>query len=398
VFGTILHRMVFLELLKVFVLALTAITSIVVLATVVAEATRQGLGPLQILVIIPLIVPTMLPYIVPPTMLFATCVVYGRLAADNEILAIKAAGGNVLNVVWPALFFGAAAGLITLGLYVHIIPTTFHLMRSAFVSDIEQGLYAILKKDREIKQPGLPYIMFVVRVQGRRLENVHFRRRDPKNPNRYDVIAVAQEAELQYDARRNVLLVPMWNGNVQGDEGKVYFDYRVWEVQLPPLNPGRKLAAREMTWTEVIDRRAETLADVEKKTADMALHTAQLLMQNPPSTTLKLHLDHVQAQVRQANLEILSYNTELRMRPALAFGCFFFVLVGCPVGIWLGRSDYLSAFITCFVPIVLIYYPVLLCGNNLAKGGKLDPTLGTWAANGLMALIAVVLFRKLLRN
>ena len=46
---------------------------------------------------------------------------------------------------------------------------------------------------------------------------------------------------------------------------------------------------------------------------------------------------------------------EYQMRPALALGCLCFVLVGCPVGIWFSRSDYLSSFITCFLPIIVLY-------------------------------------------
>jgi lipopolysaccharide export system permease protein len=91
-------------------------------------------------------------------------------------------------------------------------------------------------------------------------------------------------------------------------------------------------------------------------------------------------------------------DTELQTRPAQSFGCLFFVLVGCPVGIWFSRSDYLSAFITCFVPIAFIYYPLQLCTTNLAKDGKMAPALALWSANALMGLIAAALFRKLLKN
>ena len=72
---------------------------------------------------------------------------------------------------------------------------------------------------------------------------------------------------------------------------------------------------------------------------------------------------------------IQQIDAEVQMRPALSFGCLCFVLIGCPVGIWFSRSDYLSAFITCFLPIVFIYYPLMLCGTNYAKQGKLIPTL-----------------------
>ena len=86
------------------------------------------------------------------------------------------------------------------------------------------------------------------------------------------------------------------------------------------------------------------------------------------------------------------------MRPALAVGCVCFVLIGAPVGIWFSRADYLSAFVSCFLPTIVIYYPLLLCGTNMAKDGRLPPAVGLWMANGAVGLIGIVLYARLLRR
>src|SRR5438874_3835769 len=98
--------MILWELAKVFLMSLIGITGMLLMAGIVAEASQHGLTPMQILAAIPLLVPSTLPYTIPATTLFATCVVYGRLAADNEILAIKAAGINILSVVSPSVLLG----------------------------------------------------------------------------------------------------------------------------------------------------------------------------------------------------------------------------------------------------------------------------------------------------
>src|SRR6476661_547038 len=97
--STILFRMILWELVKVFVIALVGITGLLLMAGIIAEASQQGLGPGQILTAIPLLIPSTLPYTIPATTLFAACVVYGRLAGDNEILAIKSSGINIIKVV-----------------------------------------------------------------------------------------------------------------------------------------------------------------------------------------------------------------------------------------------------------------------------------------------------------
>src|SRR5947209_646590 len=145
--------MIFWELLKVFSLSLLGITGILLMAGIVAEASQQGLSPAQVIEIIPLLIPSTLPYTIPATTLFATCVVYGRLAADNEILAIKAAGVNVLKVVYPGVFLGLLMSCATMGLYYRLIPYTHGLMRSMFLDEVEESLYSLLRRDKCINQP-----------------------------------------------------------------------------------------------------------------------------------------------------------------------------------------------------------------------------------------------------
>ena len=62
------------------------------------------------------------------------------------------------------------------------------------------------------------------------------------------------------------------------------------------------------------------------------------------------------------------------------------------------RGDYLSAFITCFLPIVVVYYPLMLCGTNLAKEARFNEVVLVFGADVLVGLAGVVLFRRLLRN
>ena len=45
--------------------------------------------------LVPYVIPSTLPYTIPVSLLFAATVVYGRLAGDNEIIAIKTAGLSV---------------------------------------------------------------------------------------------------------------------------------------------------------------------------------------------------------------------------------------------------------------------------------------------------------------
>src|SRR5579883_732165 len=125
--------------------------------------------------------------------------------------------------------------------------------------------------------------------------------------------------------------------------------------------------------------------------AEIALTAARLLLTDPPKDLPK-HLENLRMINNDKLKQLRALDAEMQMRPALSFGCLCFVLVGCPVGIWFSRSDYLSGFITCFLPIVFIYYPLMLCGTGMAKEGKFNIVPLVWGADAVIGLMGVVLF------
>src|SRR5262245_27221722 len=154
------------ELIKVFGMSLLGLTSILLIAGVVAEATQQGLSASQIIRIIPLLIPSTLPYTIPATTLFASCVVYGRLASDNEILTLKAAGINVIKVIWPAVALGFVMSCTTMVLYYRIIPYTHGVMRAMLFNEVEEALYGLLRRDMRINDPRSNFAVWVQQLQG----------------------------------------------------------------------------------------------------------------------------------------------------------------------------------------------------------------------------------------
>jgi lipopolysaccharide export system permease protein len=391
--------MILWELTKVFLMSLIGITGILLMAGIVAEASQQGLGPAQILAAIPLLIPSTLPYTIPATTLFATCVVYGRLGADNEILAIRAAGVNLITVVWPGLLLGLVMSAVTMGLYYRTIPYTHHLLRQLVFNDAEELLYTMLAKQKSINHPQMPYSMWVKGVEGRKLIDPLFKNKDKSGKT--VLVAQARQAELQVDVVQKKLRVRMTEGSaVAGDSSdNGTFPYKVWEVDLPDsfLNTGENRRARDMTWQEILDARRGRDAEADKVEGRIA----QLEAQSPrgeESEQLRQELKNQNEKLAFIRQQRLLLDVELLMRPALSLGCLFFIMVGCPIGIWFSRSDYLSSFITCFLPIVFLYYPLMLCGTNLAKEGKINAFVLVWGANVVIGSIGLGLFYKLVRN
>jgi lipopolysaccharide export system permease protein len=397
-FGNIITRMIMRELCKVFLMSLVGITGLLLMAGIIAEASQQGLGPKQILAAIPLLIPSTLPYTIPATTLFATSVVYGRLAADNEVLAIKSSGVNVLHVVKPGILLGLIMSLVTTGLYYRIIPYSHHLLRAMVFADAEALLYSLLEKNRMVKHPSMPYEMYVKGVQGKKLINPVFKRKGQHGIP--DVVANAREADLRVDMRKKEVYLHMRFGVASHDDGsRAYFEDRIWEVPLPPgFGQDNQNRPRDMTWQQIRSKRKEVREKIAALEVKIAAGEEKAPGEGEGEGTDALHVMNLRLQLKTRQQLLNHLYVEQLMRPALSMGCLCFVLVGCPVGIWFSRSDYLSAFITCFLPIVVLYYPLMLCGTNMAKDGRYNQVVMIWGANGVMILIGLVLFRRLMRN
>ncbi len=393
-----IHRMILLELLKVFALALVALTGLILLAGIIAEAMKTGLGPMQMLTAIPLLLPSMLPYTVPATTLFATCIVYGRLSADNEILALKAAGVHILHIIWPALLLGIGASATTMFLYLDTIPYTHFILKSQVAGDVEEMLYNMLRKDGCVRHKNLNYEIHVSSVEGRMLQDAVFMRR-PANGKSFDVIVRARQAELNVELESNRILVHMYESQVTQLTTVGVLEDQVFPVDIPDfiLTPALKQRATDMTWSELFVYEQKWLLDKQKISVEIDRHQAQL-RRGRGQPSFRDHVANLTNERKTRDSQILSIHSEWHMRPAFALGCFCFALVGCPVGIWLSKSDYLSAFVVCFLPIVTLYYPLMFCAINLARAGKFPPWLGIYDANLLMLVAAAILFRRLARN
>ena len=396
-FGSILQRMILWELSKVFVMSLMGITGILLMAGIIAEASQQGLGPTQILAAIPLLVPSTLPYTIPATTLFATCVVYGRLAADNEILAIKAAGINAIKIVRAGLLLGVAMSIATMGLYYRIIPYTHHLLRAMVFNDAEELLYSLLRKHNEIRHSSFPYQIFVKGVKGKTLIDPIFKRKDKDGA--IDWVAHAREAVLQVLPSKGIVNITMKHCVMWGEnETHGSLENKTLPVELPKdFGKQTQRRPRDLTWQEIFEKRVELQQHIEEIKKKISIAASAQLLAGAP-VDLPFYVKSSNDQINQTNQEIVALDVELQMRPALSLGCLFFILVGCPVGIWFSRSDYLSAFITCFLPIVFVYYPLMLCGTGMAKEGRFNMVPLVWGADAIVGLIGVFLFWRLLKN
>ena len=101
-------------------------------------------------------------------------------------------------------------------------------------------------------------------------------------------------------------------------------------------------------------------------------------------------------QIEKAISRLYRLQTEPWRRWAAGFSCLCFAWVGAPMAIRRRNQDFLTSFFLCFLPILLVYYPLLVWGVDGAKRGEL-PVYFVWAGNLLLVAWGAYLLRKVVR-
>lgn len=390
----ILERYVLMELLRVFGFVVTGLTILLVVVGVVGEATRSGLGPVQIVKILPYIVPSLLPFTIPATLLLTVCVVYGRMSGDQEITAAKAAGINVFALLWPSFFLGAVLSVCTLVLTDQFIPWARMNIERIITLAMEDIFLDMLRQRNQINDTEHGIAITVTRVDGKKLITPTFRITQPAGGT---VTIQAQEATLEFDLRKQLVTVHLYRAHVEtpgSGSAWVVRDKRSFPLPMhvePPRARNIPIQAIEQELAHVAQQRTE----LQHK---RLINTVFVLTEGDFDRMTLLDSIEYEAQIQQQDERCTKLHTELHSRLALACSCFFFVLVGSPVSIVLARKQFLTNFLICFVPILLVYYPVMLLSMTLAKSKLLNPAWGVWIGNVLLLGAALLVLRRVLRH
>ncbi len=398
-FIPLLHRYVFGELLKVFALVLTVLTVLTVFVGVFQQATERGLGPQQLIQVLPYIIPNMLPFTIPATLLMTVSVVYGRIAGDQEITAAKAAGINVLTLMGPAFFLGAVMSVCTLVLTDQVIPWAMANIQRTVIAAVEEIFLDKLRTEYQLRYRPKGIDITVTGVDGRTLIDPVFRYQNSRG--KY-ITVQAQEAHVEFDHQGGTAILHMKDAVVDvpfGDDGTPFQYIQRGDYPYPfplPLESGEKkpmylsLSKIDHELTEIAEK-GRQLEERRVVQAAMSLTLGEFERMASPGFAGNQEL--AMGQDRRDRLR-----TEYHSRFALACSCFFFVLLGSPFAVLKAKSQFLTSFLVCFGPIVGVYYPLMLGLITQAKRGHLDPIWSTWTANGLVLLVAVYMIRRVMRH
>lgn len=393
----IFTRYIFFEVLKLFLIALFAITMLLMLGFLVERAVVEGVGVVAILKLIPFLLPMSLQYALPATLLFAACNVYGRMSADNEIVAIKGLGITPFRVMVPTLTL--AFVLSPFAVWLMDIAASWGLpgMNRVVVHSLEEIVYGVLKTHHAYSgQGGLS--IYVKDVQDRWLIKpvITVYSQDGRKP---EVIS-AEKAKLALDPDNEQLLIEL--SDYQIEDGKLQLIRSASDNYVLPLSR----ATRKGRTSDAPTQYSMSQMSGEIRTERSSLRSKEDALASRYAMSIALgRLDYfTDAKTEECHLarnasqrRLTRLGIEPWRRWASGFSCFFFVWLGIPMAIHMRNADYMMTFGICFLPILLIYFPFFILGLERAKAGEW-PAYSVWLGNFFLMVVGGYMMRVVYRS
>lgn len=160
----ILQRYISRELFKTFALTAIGLTLVFSLCGGVLNMLEaEMLSSVQLLRMLGLVLPVATTLTLPVAALFASAMVYGRLAMDNEFDACKASGINIYRLLAPALVLSIVTAVCTFTLSNYFIPHIIKNLDEIVRKDIHKLVISTLKTHGHIRRG--PYVLYAGNIQ-----------------------------------------------------------------------------------------------------------------------------------------------------------------------------------------------------------------------------------------
>ena len=426
-----------------FILSVGVITTVLFLQFLIRAIDRflgKGLDIFTILEYLYLNLAWIIALSVPMSLLISSVMTYGRMSQDNEITALKSAGVNLFSIIKPALWFGSIVGFL-LCLFNNFILPDMNYNARLLARDIYQ------KKPELTIEPGyfvdmIPqYTMIVKELDGKEFKDVKI---FSKNTSSEQTTIYAERGSL--DSKGGIITVNLQNGEIHEIDLENYDHYRKIKfgthqiiISIDDLLLNRTSEAnrtdREMKVPAMIEKIKQNKISIEQIKNRITTVKQDIGINSDNEMTLRNIIDEIEnlknndmpknEETREYNKDIPiaeyeqnekmrslnnnarqfqneftlienyeknnnKYLVEIHKKFTLAVACILFTLVGAPLGI-LVRKGGITIASALSITFFLIYYILLIWGEQLADRALLDPAIGSWMPNIVLFIVGLII-------
>ncbi|MEX1118047.1 MAG: LptF/LptG family permease [Terrimicrobiaceae bacterium] len=326
---------------------------------------NQNLPLISVLFFLWLALPFTLSFTIPWALLTAVLLVFGRLSANNELIALQTAGVSLLRICLPALVFAGILAGFCMWLNVDVNPKARQRMLNEISHLATKNPMTLFRED-EVITTFADRRISIGATEGNLIKNlVIFEVNREGIPSR---MISAKEAEVSRDPQTFELLIHMRKVRIEERDKGSPFD-------LSKVRNGIL---------------------IEEVTYPLSMQKVLLMGDRKRSLAGKTFAELTEFLASGAEGNPLPARVEYHRRFSLSFACLAFAFVGIPLGITAHRKE-TSVGIALSLVLAFAYLLVITYARVLSQTPVAQPILIMWLPNLIFLGLGGYLFRRLYR-
>ena len=338
-----------------------------------------------ILSFIAYILPFSLTFTIPWGFLTAVLLVFGKMSAENELIALRSSGISIPRICLPVAGIALVLVGICLWINVDVAPRAQVKMKEALFNIATSNPLAMFGSDKVIDEfPGKK--IYVEQNDGPELKNILVY----EMSEQFDPVKVvfARRGMISTDVANKRLLLQLFGAR---------FEERDQNEPQNVLKIRQGITAKETTFPISL----EELYEKNKRRKGLSTLTIRELLErlnavDPPSSK-QLSPERIAKELAQKAEDHSAARTEVSKRFSFALATFAFGLIGVPLAITAHRKETSIGFMLSLV-VAFVYFFFIILADTVRSNPKFYPEYVVWMPNVLCLGLGIWLFRRLSRR
>jgi lipopolysaccharide export system permease protein len=323
------------------------------------------------------ILPFSLTFTIPWGFLTAVLLVFGKMSAENELIALRANGVSITRISYPVFAAAAVCAGICLWINVDVAPRAELKAKDAVYKIATSNPLAMFGSDKVIDAfPGKK--IYIEQNTGAELENIFvYELNEEQEPMR---VLFARTGRLETDREGNQLLLHLYRAQLEQRD----------EADPSNLAKLRTATAEETTFPISL----QALYEKNKKKKGLSSMTVSELAQRLTQEKAK---QLAKEDVRKEESARSEARTEVSKRFSFSLASLAFALLGVPLAITAHRKETSIGFMLS-VGIAFVYFFLFVITDTQKGNPSVRPELLIWAPNLIFMGLGAWLFYRLSRR
>jgi lipopolysaccharide export LptBFGC system permease protein LptF len=348
---SIIHRYISSTIIKTFVVCFVLLIFIFTLGAAF-RLLREDISGAQFFRMLPVAVLYTLPQLLPVNLLVSVTLTYGRLVANQEILAMRASGISPFQIMLPGFLPGLVLMLLTIPLEASLIPT-LHWEQSRLAGAVLEEFLTLGKGEhKSFRRASENLNLYIRSFENGTVKGVVIRRKQ----GRQDIKIMAESGKLSVNQDKQALVLHLNQASLtvyeKSKEGGLNEHMRGRFKELKqeiPLRSSARLSPKDLNTYELNRYLA-------RQTIKRAVYGCNGFLNGPTSFVMN------DKRVRAI----------IHLRAVTPCAPLIFVLIGIPVALLLASENHLIPFFIAFLTVTIFYFIPFTCGKSMAGKGQED--------------------------